>query len=683
MTAWKRTMSTTILLLLATISNKVHADITKTPSSGVFLEGSDVTLTCVVEGNENVIWEDFSDATSIFVGKEKNTVKKKYDNFEISSVDGDFSLIIKDVHSSDEGTYICKDRDRLANATVSIGVLPYVYLSVKQSEATQASQTSTEVNITCSAYNARPAVSVFELSVIGSEKTVIITDDKSNLNEDGNTYNSSASLPYIMSSEEMSVCCRIFRDGLSLNHIENFNLPRCNIAITGQEVRCACQGYPPVDTYCMDFNGHIHEGVLDIKKSNLANITCFGRNGIGTGRSDLLLPGDKTTLTIAAIFVTTALVLTVIVVAVIYIIHRIGSRKKESCAPVKWRKREKNENTTKHQINIQNNDVLETDELNYYSAADVKEGRSPVIVDEKDISIINSMKMGNIYNRWLGTVNLPSRSNTCVVITSITEIVRRTDNIHWEAFLRKCLQLPESKNLTNIEAISIQSNNLYLVSEHLVCETLHCLLTRETVEKRNVYCCSSLPDVIKHVTGLLEGMHIINTYGFLHPGLTTRKLLVTTDGQLKLYDFCLDGDAPSIAALKRSTMISATLNQFSPETLISSEYTESSDVWSLAVTIWEIMSNGKSPFPGDTEITSHKELFEPSLPWPEKCIQIKNTLLYKCWSNNCSCRPSIHRLKGTFMEIFQKLLDDSSYEIPMSTTYVAMGSANIAEDTYS
>ncbi|PIK48993.1 hypothetical protein BSL78_14144, partial [Apostichopus japonicus] len=93
----------------------------------------------------------------------------------------------------------------------------------------------------------------------------------------------------------------------------------------------------------------------------------------------------------------------------------------------------------------------------YYSAADVTEGRSPVMVDEKDISIINSMKMGKIYNRWLGSVNLPSRANTCVVITSIAETVWRTNEIHWEAFLRNCLQLPESKNLTKIEAVSIES----------------------------------------------------------------------------------------------------------------------------------------------------------------------------------------------------------------------------------
>ncbi|PIK58613.1 putative kin of IRRE-like protein 2 [Apostichopus japonicus] len=210
MAPWERTMRTIILLLLGKISTNVYADITKAPSSGVFLEGSDVTLTCVVEGNENVVWEDFGDATLIFVGKQKNTAKKKYDNFQISSVDGDFSLIIKDIHLSDEGTYVCTDRDQLANATVTIG------------EATQAPQTSTEVNITCSAYNARPAVSVFELGVVGSEKTMNAKNYKSNQNEDGKTYNASAFVPYIVSSEDMSVYCRVVTAGRWLNHTDYF-----------------------------------------------------------------------------------------------------------------------------------------------------------------------------------------------------------------------------------------------------------------------------------------------------------------------------------------------------------------------------------------------------------------------------------------------------------------------------
>lgn len=38
---------------------------------------------------------------------------------------------------------------------------------------------------------------------------------------------------------------------------------------------------------------------------------------------------------------------------------------------------------------------------------------------------------------------------------------------------------------------------------------------------------------------------------FLHPGLSSKKLLLTAHGMTKLYDFCLAGDASKIAALKK------------------------------------------------------------------------------------------------------------------------------------
>ncbi|PIK43307.1 hypothetical protein BSL78_19824 [Apostichopus japonicus] len=94
----------------------------------------------------------------------------------------------------------------------------------------------------------------------------------------------------------------------------------------------------------------------------------------------------------------------------------------------------------------------------------------------------------------------------------------RKKEIHWEGFIRKCLELPASNHLAKIEAISIQS----------------------------------IPDVIKHVAGVLEGMDILKTFGFLHPGLTTKKVLLTKEGQVKLFDFCLAGDAPKIAGLKKA-----------------------------------------------------------------------------------------------------------------------------------
>ncbi|PIK56638.1 hypothetical protein BSL78_06494, partial [Apostichopus japonicus] len=220
--------------------------------------------------------------------------------------------------------------------------------------------------------------------------------------------------------------------------------------------------------------------------------------------------------------------------------------------------------------------------------------------------------------------------------------------------------------------------------EHLVCESIHRVLSRDTKDEKDIYCCSSLsvPDVIKHISGILEGMDIINTFGFLHPGLTTEKVLLTKGGQVKLFDFCLARDAPKIAALKKEKIRSVTLNQFPPEMLMLNQYTESSDVWSTAVVIWEIMKAGIPPFPVDREVRFDEDIIKPSVPWPEKYLQLRDKILFDCWKYNCSLRPSIHQLRATFVAIFEKLITDSSYEIPIPTTYLPMRAPDTAQPTY-
>ncbi|XP_071842987.1 ephrin type-A receptor 3-like isoform X9 [Apostichopus japonicus] len=334
--------------------------------------------------------------------------------------------------------------------------------------------------------------------------------------------------------------------------------------------------------------------------------------------------------------------------------------------------------------NSQNSHHSEGSEPNYYSTADAIAGKDPRMLSEKDISIIINIKMGKIYKRWMGSVNLAEETNKCVVVTTLTEKLIRKKEIHWEAFIRKCLELPASNHLAKIEAISIQSSKLFLISEHLNCENLHSVLSRDTKDKGDYYCCSSLsvPDVIKHVAGVLEGMDILKTFGFLHPGLTTKKVLLTKEGQVKLFDFCLAGDAPKIAGIKKAQISMVTLNQFPPEMLLLSQYTESSDVWSTAVVIWEIMAAGNPPFPVDKEVRFGEEAVTPSVPWPEKYLQIKDKILFDCWNHNCSLRPSIHHLRGTFVAIFEKLIADSSYEIPIPTTYLPMRAPDTAQPTY-
>ncbi|XP_071843320.1 hepatocyte growth factor receptor-like [Apostichopus japonicus] len=116
--------------------------------------------------------------------------------------------------------------------------------------------------------------------------------------------------------------------------------------------------------------------------------------------------------------------------------------------------------------------------------------------------------------------------------------------------------------------------------------------------------------------------------------------------------------------------------------LMSNQYTQSSDVWSTAVAIWEIMKAGIPPFPVDREVRFDEEIIKPSVPWPEKYLQIRDKILFDCWNYNCSLRPSIHQLRATFVAIFEKLITDSSYEIPIPTTYLPMRTPDTTQPTY-
>ncbi|XP_071843006.1 uncharacterized protein [Apostichopus japonicus] len=317
-------------------------------------------------------------------------------------------------------------------------------------------------------------------------------------------------------------------------------------------------------------------------------------------------------------------------------------------------------------------------EEKYYTATDVIPCDDYRLIKETDVCIIMPMKIGNIYSRWMGSITLQGDIGKCAVLTDLTEKVKKENIFHWESFLKKCLALPKSDYLVKIEGVTIQKINQFLISEHLDCESLDGLFTREMTGGRPADSVLSVTTLIKYISGILEGMEIIKTYGFLHPGLSTKKILLTQLDCCKLYEFCLADDAAKVAELKKKQMKSFSLNQFAPETLFSKEYTESSDVWSTAVVIWEILTAGALPFPVDKVVKSEMDVQLPKLSWPDKFLQLRNNVLAECWNLNCSLRPSIHHLRGSFLTIFEKLIVDSDYEIPIPSTYTAMGSTKRA-----
>ncbi|PIK48963.1 cadherin [Apostichopus japonicus] len=351
---------------------------------------------------------------------------------------------------------------------------------------------------------------------------------------------------------------------------------------------------------------------------------------------------------------------------------------------------------------------------NYYATTNETSSGGKMF-GENDMCLILNLKMGEIYNRWMGTIAVSRESNRCVVFTTVTESQAMKKEIHWDAFVKRALEMPNTDHITSIEGIAIDKANFYLINEHLICETLEskvigksdpnaktspflhdgfgynetrfwyhvghgsdpllwaCPIKLKVVIHRayillckSVVCCSrtskAQPNVVKYPRRLII---------FLHPGLSLKKVLLSNQGDCKLYDFCLSEDASEIVATKKMQVI-ASLNHFAPEALLRNEYNQGSDVWSIAVLMWEMMSVGNSPFLVDQELHTEEAIIGPGKPWPERYQQLQNKSLFECWNKDYSARPTVSNLKESFTKIFEAIMENSFYEIPTSDLYAPM-----------
>ncbi|KAJ8041240.1 hypothetical protein HOLleu_11993 [Holothuria leucospilota] len=118
-----------IIAFTALFASQTFSKVIETPENGTYLEGTDILLTCLVEGtSENIIWEDVEEDIKIFIGRSKYTTKDKYQNFYISKIQKNYSLIISDATESDEGLYSCNEMDMSYLAKVTVEVLPNLNL---------------------------------------------------------------------------------------------------------------------------------------------------------------------------------------------------------------------------------------------------------------------------------------------------------------------------------------------------------------------------------------------------------------------------------------------------------------------------------------------------------------------------------------------------------------------------
>jgi eukaryotic-like serine/threonine-protein kinase len=160
-------------------------------------------------------------------------------------------------------------------------------------------------------------------------------------------------------------------------------------------------------------------------------------------------------------------------------------------------------------------------------------------------------------------------------------------------------------NIVNVYDVGVDEEIYYIVMEYISGETL-----KDKIDRDGILSVENAVHIADEIAQALEHAHQNH---LVHCDIKPHNIMVTTTGRIKVTDFGIARAVTSATMVHTGTIIGS-VHYFSPEQAKGAPVSAQSDIYSLGVVLYEMLT-GKVPFEGDSPISiAIKHIQEEPVP---------------------------------------------------------------------
>jgi len=182
-------------------------------------------------------------------------------------------------------------------------------------------------------------------------------------------------------------------------------------------------------------------------------------------------------------------------------------------------------------------------------------------------------------------------------------------------------------NIVTIHDVIEEDNQICIVMEYVDGKSLRDFINEYKMETDKI---------IDIITQISEGLSNAHNAGIVHRDIKPENIIIDQDARVKILDFGL-AKLKGVSKLTKETSTLGTIQYMSPEQIQGKDIDQRSDIWSLGVVIYELLT-GEKPFEGQYEQAVSYAIVNDSPTWDliidrDEKYGLKN-IVYKCLEKN-------------------------------------------------